>query len=301
MRHLTPLRYVEAVTRHGSIRKAAAALAIAPSALNRRILAMEDELGAAIFERIASGVRLSAAGEILLEHIRNQLSDMERVRSRVADLSGMRRGNVRIAASGEAVVQFLPQQIASYRAQHVGVTFQVVGLPRGQVEAALVNHDADIGFVFEPLRLADFQPVISLSQQPVAVVSKDHPLAMREEVRLYECASYPLVLPDRSFGIRHMIENAATRINLELDVSVEANHLEFLNASAGGANYVMIAAAIGLPSDLDRQRLTTRPISAKDVAAGFLFAGHLRGRALPVAAARFLEQAASDLANGSYY
>ena len=52
MRHLLPLKYIDAVAKAGSIRKAAETLAITSTALNRRILAMEEDLGVPIFERL---------------------------------------------------------------------------------------------------------------------------------------------------------------------------------------------------------------------------------------------------------
>ena len=52
-----------------------AARSITSTALNRRILSMEQELGVAIFERLPRGVRLSTAGEILIQHVRSQISD----------------------------------------------------------------------------------------------------------------------------------------------------------------------------------------------------------------------------------
>lgn len=77
MKHLTRLRYVDAIARIASIRGAADSLSITTIALNRRILALEEELGVAIFGRLPRGVRLSSAGGILVHHIRSQLSDME--------------------------------------------------------------------------------------------------------------------------------------------------------------------------------------------------------------------------------
>ena len=62
MKHLLPLTYVDAVSKAGSIRKAAETRDHS-TALNRRILAMEEELGVPIFERLARGVRLTTAGE----------------------------------------------------------------------------------------------------------------------------------------------------------------------------------------------------------------------------------------------
>src|SRR5258708_10186529 len=62
--HAAVLRYLDIVAREGSIRKAAAALRIASSAVNRQILNLEDELGVALFDRRRDGVRPTPAGEL---------------------------------------------------------------------------------------------------------------------------------------------------------------------------------------------------------------------------------------------
>ena len=117
VRHRLDFRYIDAIVRAGSIRKAADSLSITSTALNRRVLTMEQELGAPIFERLPRGVRLSAAGEILIHHARAQLADMERVKSQISDLSGVRRGHVSIACSQAVLPVFLPEQIALPRPQ----------------------------------------------------------------------------------------------------------------------------------------------------------------------------------------
>ena len=94
MRFMTSLRFIDAVAKEKSIRKAAEKLAITSTALNRRILQIEDEIGQPLFERLASGVRLNTAGELFVQHIRAQQADLARVQSQLADLSGMRRGHV---------------------------------------------------------------------------------------------------------------------------------------------------------------------------------------------------------------
>ena len=64
MRHLKTLQCFDQVVRTGSIRKASEALNLTASALNRRILDIEEEVGAKLFERGARGMRLTAAGEL---------------------------------------------------------------------------------------------------------------------------------------------------------------------------------------------------------------------------------------------
>ena len=151
MRLLTPLRYIDAVARAGLIRKAAEGMALTSTALDCRVLALEDALGVPIFERLPRGVRLSTAGELLIHHLRTQAAELEKLKSQIADLAGERLGHVSIGCSQAFMPYFLPERIGEYRREHQGVTFSV--RVRDAAEAALVNHDADIALNFKPVRL----------------------------------------------------------------------------------------------------------------------------------------------------
>jgi len=177
MRHHTLMRMIDATARAGSIRKAAEQLAITHTALNRRILAFEAELGAPVFERLPRGVRLNPAGELVIHHFRSQIADMARVRSHIADLKGERRGHVAIACSQALLPYFLPREIAAYRAGHPAVTFSVELRDRDMAEQALADHVADLALVFEPVRLTEVQTLLTAPQPVCAVMAADHPLA----------------------------------------------------------------------------------------------------------------------------
>ena len=142
MKHLRILTYVAEVARHGAIRRAAERLNITPSALTRQIQDLEYELGTPIFERVAQGMRLNAAGELLVRHIRDQRADLERVRSQIADLSGVRRGHVALACSQAFVNHVVPDEVEAYRAQFPQVTFTVQVRDHVQAVAAPVARQA---------------------------------------------------------------------------------------------------------------------------------------------------------------
>ena len=105
------LTYVDAVARHGSIRKAAEALNVAPSALNRQILDLEIDLGSALFERLPRGMRLTAAGEVFLAYTRQAISELKAIDSQVEQLRGLVRGQVSVAAVELVVGELLPAAI----------------------------------------------------------------------------------------------------------------------------------------------------------------------------------------------
>ncbi len=291
MRHLYGFRCVDAVAKAGSIRKAAESMALTPSALNRRILALEDELGVQIFERLPRGVRLSTAGELLIYHIRNQVSDFERLQSQIADLIGVRRGHVSIACSQALLPYFLPEQIEIYRAAHPGVTFDAVVRDREAAEAALLDYSADVALIFEPIRLADCQTLLIVKQPIHAVMRAKHPLAKSTTVRLEHLARYPLAMPTRPYGVRNLIELAASRKNHKIEPAIQSDSFEFIRHVVEHGDAVGFQIEIGLPpASRPNKRITYRPLDEGDVPPGRLHLAQLKGRSLPVAAARFAQQ-----------
>lgn len=286
-RHLMPLAYVDVIARAGSIRKAADRLSITSTALNRRVLALEEELGVPIFERLPRGVRLNTAGELLIAHIRAQMSDFEKVKSQLSDLAGERRGHVAIACSQALLPYFLPECISAYRRAHPAVTFGVAVRDRQAAEQALVDLSSDIALVFEPVRMREIQVLIAVRQQIHAVMADDHPLAERETIRLRDCAAFPVGLPAQQYGVRHLLDMALVRSSVDLSVALEADSFEFLRHYPAQENLVSFQIPVGLPMSGDRDEIVSRPVDTRDIPEGTLYLCQLRGRTLPVAAAKF--------------
>jgi DNA-binding transcriptional LysR family regulator len=294
MRHLETLRLIQDVARAGSIRKAAEDLNITSSALNRRIQAFEAEFGAQVFERVPRGVRLNPAGELLMQHYRHQLSDLERVRSQVADLGGERRGHVTVACSQAVNPIFLPNEIARYRAEHPGVTFSVRVRDRAAAERDLSSFSSDLALVFEPIYLADFEVIKAIAQPVCAVMAADHPLADRPGLRLRDCLAVAHVVPSAEYGVRHLLELATHGRSRRLDPVIEADSFEMMRQYVLYERAVSFQIPIGLRPAPD-SRLVVRELPARDVRPGLLLLGQMRGRTLPVASAKFALQLAAAL------
>ena len=294
MRYLQTFRLIEAVARAGSMRKAAEDMNLTASALNRRINGFEDEFGAELFERLPSGVRLNPAGELLLHHYRAMASDLERVQGQVADLSGERRGHISIACSQALLPYFLPQQIAQYRKEHPGVTFSVNIRDRAQAEQELASYSSDLALVFEPVYLVDFEVIHTVPQTVNVVIKSDHPLANKPEIRLRDCLDVPHAAPTHRFGVRHLLDFAARRKSRHLSPVVETESFELIRHYVLHENVIGFQIPIGLQTEKD-DAIVSRPISERDLPAGSLILGQMRGRALPVASARFAMQLANAL------
>ncbi|GJE27891.1 LysR family transcriptional regulator [Methylobacterium organophilum] len=293
MKHLRPLNYVLEVARSGSIRRAAERLNLTPSALTRQIQDMEFELGTPLFERLATGMRLNAAGELLVRHIRDRNADLERVRSQIADLSGVRRGHIGLACSQAFVTRLIPEEAEIYRTKFPQVGFSVQVRDYGQAIAALSTFEADLALVLQPPPSAELH-ILYAGRQPIhAYMRAEHPLAAGTgPIRLRDCLSYALALPDASLAIRHHIAHAFGRRGFDLMTAVESSSYEFLRNLALRQDLVGLQVEIGIPQD---ERLRSRPIDPADLEPMTMVLAQLRGRLLSVAAAKFADQLANRL------
>jgi DNA-binding transcriptional LysR family regulator len=295
MKHLRILDYVDEVARARSIRKAAEHLNVTASAVNRRIADLEIELGAPLFERLPSGVRLTAAGEVFVDYLRKHSGEVERMKSHIEDLKGLRRGTVRIACSQALALDFLPRVIADFRKTHPLVEFDIKVVDHEYAMTALANFEVDLILVFRPPFMANFHPLITLEQRLVAVMAKGHPLAARRKVRLRDCAEYPVALPERSIGGRQLLEDVATRTGLRFKIAAESNSFEMLRGLVVHAGVISFQIRIGTMPENNKLGLVARDIDDRDVPSANLVFGRLRDRNLPVATAVFAERVIASL------
>ena len=300
MRHHTTLRYVDAIARHGSIRRAAETLAITPSALNRRLLALEDELGAPLFERRARGVRLAAAGELFVHHARQQIADMDRVRATIEDMKGARRGHVSIALDNSLSPRGLSSLLAEHRAEHAGVTFAVRGCDRNGASALLDDYTADLVLAIEPQRAGTLATIATASVTLHALVQADDPFAAFDRLRLHELLTRPLLLPPPARSARFIFDVAVARRDTMVMPIIEgdAPMLRSVVERGGGVALVARVSATGEAKGAVRLQdgLFAVPLHEADVPPAVLHLGQLRDRALPVPSARFAETLARRMA-----
>jgi DNA-binding transcriptional LysR family regulator len=295
MKHLRILDYVDEVARAKSIRKAAETLNVTASAVNRRIADLEIELGAPLFERLPRGVRLTSAGEVFVNYLRKQNGEVERMKSHIEDLKGLRRGTIRVACSQALALEFLPKAIADFRKTHPLVEFDVKVVDHEYAMTALANFEVDLILVYRPPYMANFHPLITLEQRLVVLMAKGHPLAEKRKVRLRDCAAYPVALAERTIGGRQLLEDAVTRSGVKFKIAAESNSFEMLRGLVIHAGMISFQIRIGTMPEGNKLGIVARDIDDRDVPSANLVFGRLRDRNLPVATAVFAERVIASL------
>jgi DNA-binding transcriptional LysR family regulator len=290
------LTYFDAVARHGSIRKAADALNIASSALNRQILDLEMDLGSALFERLPRGVRLTAAGELFLTYTRQAISQLKAVESQVEQLRGLVRGQVGVAAVESVAAELLPSAITEFQATHPKVRFHVrIGAPE-ELVAALIADQVDLVLTHYPPPRKTVAVAAAARQALCALMVHDHPLAGRDSLRLRDCLAFPLALGDTTLAGRALIERVLSQASFDLEPRLVSNSVETMTAFARMNGGVCFQFRKPGKAPIPPGDMIALPLIDPQLSEAKLILATRRGRVLPIAAAAFVELLSNLLA-----
>lgn len=281
--------YFDEVARQGSIRQASERLRIASSAIDRQILQMEARLDAKLFERTPQGVRLTAAGELLLDAIRRWRREMNVVKSRMEDLRGLRRGEVTIAVV-EGALEFLSSALAQFHEKYPGIAFRVHVAGAQSVTDSILKGEADVGLTVNPGDSIGLRIERTLIYQVGALVPPGHPLAGAAEVSVIECNDFPLVVPAPSISLRAVVDEAWRRdAGTEPHIIAESDSIAAMKLMAKTGVGVALLTRLDARAEIRSGTLVFVPFAGKHIPLSVLSVISGSGRALSVPASLLLQ------------
>jgi len=285
-----PLRYFVEVARSGSIRGASERLHVAASAISRHIQIFEEDAGAPLFERHARGMGLTAAGEIYLRYAQSVLAEGDNTQLEIDALKGLKRGHLRICSIEGIVPGPLFDAVHQFRDRFPDITYNVKAMGTHSVMQAVRDGEADIGIAFQALPVAGAHIVRRIPNPLHMICARQHPLAKGEQVTLREIVQYPLALPDRTFGIRQIMDAACHVQQLRLIIALETNSIEPLRLFARSGLGVTILPPLAAKSDILAGRVSAVPVANSMLSASSVDICVREGRALPNVVLEFLKQ-----------
>ncbi|GGJ83341.1 LysR family transcriptional regulator [Pseudomonas matsuisoli] len=222
--HEQRLHYFVEAVRLGSVRAAADALDIAPSAVSRQIAQVEAELGVDLIERHRRGVTPTEEGRLVLEYFRLRQTQLDGLLDAISDLQGLRTGTVTLAI-GEGFIDDLSLTLGDFSARHPEIELRVNVVGTNEVIREVTEDEAHIGLVFNPPKHPSLRTHVSRPQPLYALVAPDHPLSQTPDtqITLQALSEHRLALPDISYGIRQMVEAVVHRSGVRLQPTLTCN------------------------------------------------------------------------------
>ncbi|CAI8822688.1 MULTISPECIES: LysR family transcriptional regulator [Pseudomonas] len=252
---LRHLRYFIAVAEELHFGRAAQNLGISQPPLSQQIQALEQELGARLFERTNRRVELSEAGRLFLEEARLVLAQVDKAadvarRAQLGELGEMKIGFTSSAPFNSSI----PKAIHAFRQRFPAVHLNLKEMSSRDVADALLDESIEVGLM-RPLALPESLNVVELFREPlVAVINAAHPLAQGSDagVHMAALAQEPFVFFPRSYG-------SGLHAQL-LSLARQAGFSPHFAQEAGEAMTIigLVAAGLGvsvLPASFQRMRI----------------------------------------------
>lgn len=266
---LEQLRIFVAVAEREHVTRAAADLNLTQSATSAAIAALESRYDAKLFDRVGRRIELTEAGRLFLTEARAVLARAAAAETLLADLAGLRRGALALAASQTVANYWLPAVMQRYRERHPGIALSLRIGNTEQVAHWIHESSADLGLIEGEMD----DPALSVRQfaedEMVLVVAPSHPWASRRRISPAELVETGWVLREPGSGTRSIFESWLVRMeiapaDLRLEMELPSNEA-VRSAVAAGAGATVISRLVAenalqagsladVPLDLPRRR-----------------------------------------------
>jgi len=246
---LTTLRQFRAIAESRHMTRAAEAMGVTQPALSAMVKKLEAELGAPLLHRTRRGVELTEAGRVFLAHAQRAIAEAESGRDAVRQLAGLERGSIRVGGGATATTYLLPPVVSAVRRAQPGLRFYVREAGSTAVAEAVLGGELDLGIVTLPLAAPGADrlvrvPLVEDELRLLVPAAKDGGAGMlkRREgetgFRWADLKGVPFVAFEAGTAVRDMVDRAAERAGVTLDVVMELRSIEGIKS--------MVAAGIGV-------------------------------------------------------
>ena len=258
---LRQLRTFSCVAELGSLSKASDTLRVAQPALSRQIKLLEHELRAELFTRNGRGMVLTDAGRLLLARTAGIVRQIDQVRDEIQSAGGPPSGRV-VLGLVPTVSCVISARLARRTVdKYPGISLCIVESYSGHLMEWLHRGEMDLALIYGPS--SDLHLTVqSLGRDTiVAVGPRGSGLAQKKQVDIGWLLRQRLVLPSHSHGLRALIEHAAAKKKLKLDVKLEADSFRVLTSLVEeGLGYTLLPPS-SVRNEVAAGRLETAAIA----------------------------------------
>jgi len=230
---ISALQAFIAVAESGSFSRAGERIFLTQPAISKRIAALEQDIGARLFDRVGRKIHLTPAGEALLLRTRAVLSELEDIKRDITNLSGTIAGELSVATSHHIGLHRLPAPLKRFHETYTQVRLNLHFMDSEKACNAVARGELELAVVTLPPSAEPPLRVEKIWDDPLdIVVSRSHPLAQVKRVQAAMLLDYPAILPGLGTYTREIILNSFGPLRDRIQVGMATNYLEVLKMLA---------------------------------------------------------------------
>lgn len=245
---LEQLRIFVAVAEQEHMTRAASVLNLTQSATSAAVAALEDRYAIKLFDRIGRNIRLTDAGRQFVVEARAVLARAAAAEAVLADLTGLARGSLSLAASQTVGNYWLPPLIHRFHQNYPGITVTLKIGNTEQVTAWVHSGVADLGFIEGDIEDTGLSISHVANDELVLVVAAAHPWAKIKKPVAAQLKAGTWVVREHGSGTRHVLEQVLGGLGIsrnEISIGLELPSNESVRAAVvAGAGATIISRIV---------------------------------------------------------
>lgn len=248
------------VARHTSFSRAAEKRFRTQPAISAQIRALEEEVGARLFDRSGGRVALTAAGKVFQRYAEEALESRRAALAAVGEMERIPRGELVVGANEATCLHILPEVFAEFKKQYASVAVSIHRSERARIMEAIIENSVDFGVVSLPVSDNRLTVVPIHRDELVVIAPPRHPLAKLKAAAMADVVKYPLLLP-KAGRTRDAIENLFHARQLKPNVSMELDSSELLKRFVAADVGVGFIARSNVVEDVRAKVLAAVPLA----------------------------------------
>jgi DNA-binding transcriptional LysR family regulator len=287
------------ISKQGSFSRAGQKLFRSQPAVSAQIRQLEHEYGHKLFDRVGKSVRLTVAGETLMEYAAKLLTLRNESLRAVADQSSSPRGTLAIGANEATCLYVLPEIFADYNKRYPSVQISIYRNFSHKVIEKIEDGTVDVGIVTLPVKSPSLKVYSIFRDRLMLMVSATNALADHKTVRTAEIAEQQLILPKTGF-MRQVMDKQFRPYRSRLHISMELPSVGMIKRFVAAGLGVTLMGESFARDEARAGKVKLIPISDMDIwrELGLVYR---KDRTLPRSAAAFItlvRQGAAASADG---
>jgi DNA-binding transcriptional LysR family regulator len=262
--NLNHLFLFRAVAEAGGFSRAAERIHVSQPAISMQVGELETQLGLTLFHRLGRGVKLTAAGQILLGYAQRLGALAVEAEQAMEEVRGLRRGHLAIGASTTIGVYLLPNLLGQYRRQYpeIDVRFDIANTD--DILRRLVDGTLDAGLTEGlPPDNDELETVVFLRDKLVPIAPPDHPRVKGgcKPLTLGQLCAEPMIIRESGSGTREVIDRALARRGQKLKrPSMVLGSTEAIKRAVAAGLGVAIVSHLTIQTEIASGQLAILPV-----------------------------------------
>lgn len=275
------------VAKLGSFSRAAEKVLRSQPAVSAQIRQLEQEYGHKLFDRSTKSVRLTPAGEVVLDYARQLLELRSHSLRAASDWNGVPTGTLSIGANEGTFLYVLPKVFADYHRKFPRVKISVYRSFAHKVSEKVEEGAIDLGIVTTPVKSPSLAATPVFRDRILLMVGPRSPLFEQRSVTLQEFAQQPLIIP-RTGSIRKLMEKNLRPYREHLNITMELTSVVMIKQFVMDGFGVSLICASFAAENVRRGEARLLKIEGMDLWRELALV-YRKDRSLPLVASSFAE------------